>query len=108
LPGVVVMVSSAVSSRALAGSLGSLSAETTHGAETHRSECQDTFRDTGRAHEQQPVGVLVDLGHHTMHMLELEDRVPTPAPPRWWGRRCCHRSRASQPCRCGLGAIECI
>jgi len=31
------MVSSAVSSRALAGSLGSLSAETTHGAETHRS-----------------------------------------------------------------------
>jgi hypothetical protein len=30
------MVSSAVSSRALAGSLGSLSAATTHGAETHR------------------------------------------------------------------------
>src|SRR2546427_4218074 len=66
LPGVVVIVSSAVSSRALAGSLGGLSVETTHGAETHRSECQVTFRDTGRAHEQQPVGVLVDLGHHTM------------------------------------------
>jgi hypothetical protein len=36
LPGVVVMVSSAVSSRALAGSLRRLSTETTHGAETHR------------------------------------------------------------------------
>jgi hypothetical protein len=44
--------------------------ETTHGTETHRSESPVTFGDTGRAHEQQPVGVLVDLGHHTMRMLE--------------------------------------
>jgi hypothetical protein len=29
-----------------------------------------------KGHEQQPVGVLVDLGYHTMCMLELEDRVP--------------------------------
>jgi hypothetical protein len=70
------MVSSAVSSRALAlaGSLGRLAMETTHGADTHRSECQGIFRDTGRAHEQQAVGVLVDLGHHTMRVLEPEER----------------------------------
>src|SRR5207253_6873930 len=36
LPGVVVMVSSAISSRALAGSLGTLLTETTLGTETHR------------------------------------------------------------------------
>jgi hypothetical protein len=61
--------------------------ETTHGTETHRSEYQVTFRDTGRAHEQQPVGVLVDLGHHTMRMLELEDRVPASGWPTGSGGR---------------------
>jgi hypothetical protein len=47
-------VSSAVSSRALAGSLGSLSVETTHGAETHRSEGEYALPlwRTGRTTEQ--------------------------------------------------------
>ncbi len=59
LPGVVAMLSSAVSSRALARSSGCLSAETTHSAETHRSECQvgakpvgaDCCRAAGRGHQ---------------------------------------------------------
>jgi len=51
---VVVMVSSAVSSRALAGSLGSLLTETALGTETHRSGCEYALPlwRTGRTTEQ--------------------------------------------------------
>jgi AraC-like DNA-binding protein len=82
LPCVVVMVSSAVSSRALAGSLERPSTETTRGAETHRPVLLDRRGDRSRTVVGMTPDEIADLAHlrRARDLIDREYAQPVDVP----------------------------